>query len=907
MHQTLHPSLDRALLRMVDGCLAGVVFGVPWLMGGRHAVGQLVLTALAVAAAWAWGTGQWVRAGGIHGPTPAGNRPAWRPAPGTLWWLMGGALLLLQIVPLPPSLLAWLSPRQAEVLSLWNASSPTLGAWQTISLAPFETRAGLVLFLDYALLFLVVVQRVGRIEDVERLLRWCALSALAMAAFGIVQLITSNGKFLWFYSSPYADTSGTATGCFTNRNHFAHFLALGAGPAVWWLQDVLRRSAAGGNASRMPVPRTLGMDAKGYFACAAIGIILFAGLLSLSRGGVMVLLLAVGISAVACFRTSSTLRRFAVALGVAVMLTGVALEIFGGDRVAWRLSDFTSGSLERLDNGAARRRIWTASVGAASDYPALGAGVGTFREVYPTYTDAICADELEYAYAESCYLQIPVETGLAGVVLTLWGIGMIGVWCFRACRGGVPPRLRVCASAVAASMVAAVVHAGVDFVWYVPACMAMVAVLAGCLLRVAQMAGKALATPGTGSLFGPSGSKNVPIPFGVPRFAWGAAVVVLTLCGGAMIAYQVGPALAQPPWDQYLAARYAMRTQPREALADGDVQRQWRDTLEKVLRWKPWHARAHLALAETHRWLFDIAQKTADNSMTVAHIRDAANRSRFRSAEALERWLSRAFGDAWHHLELARRQAEQAVRLSPLQGRGYVYLAELAFLSGGDATFGQACSRQALRVRPYDGAVLYAAATDALLAGDAAQWLDYARRAFHCSRQQRQRVIDDLVASAPSEDLPTLIVMFLREFQPDLEAMQALHAACSNRCSPEQLLPLRKRLAVQTEDQASALEGQEAAAAWLGAAELHLQIGGDPDALRCAAAAVKADPDNYRAHFRFGELLLRGQNFADAETQWRWCLQRRLNDPVVERNLRDAVKGRMKAPYRNAATDKHLQ
>ena len=53
MHRNPKQAVDEFLLQIVDACLAGVIFLVPMLMGGRHAIGHAVLTLLAVAAAWA--------------------------------------------------------------------------------------------------------------------------------------------------------------------------------------------------------------------------------------------------------------------------------------------------------------------------------------------------------------------------------------------------------------------------------------------------------------------------------------------------------------------------------------------------------------------------------------------------------------------------------------------------------------------------------------------------------------------------------------------------------------------------------------------------------------------------------------------------------------------------------------
>ena len=166
MQRTLRQAVDRFLLQIVDGGLAGVIFLVPLLMGGRHALGQLVLTVLAVAVALAWALRQCLR-----------DEAGWRPTRAAVLLLMGVAVVAFQAAPLPPWLLTRLAPHTAGLLPAWGdegATLPLLGRWTCLSLTPAETLAGLVLLLDFALLFLVVAERVKRIEDVERLLRWCA-------------------------------------------------------------------------------------------------------------------------------------------------------------------------------------------------------------------------------------------------------------------------------------------------------------------------------------------------------------------------------------------------------------------------------------------------------------------------------------------------------------------------------------------------------------------------------------------------------------------------------------------------------------------------------------------------------------------------------------------------------------
>ena len=225
------------LLSVVDACLAGCIFIVPLLLGGRCAVGHFGLTIFAATAASVW----WLRQSLLP-------RQYWRRSAAHLLLLAAIALVVLQLAPLPGSWTSQLSPKTAELLPLWNENgSAGLDAWHQVSLIPAESRSGLVLLLAYGLVFSVSVQRIRSMEDVERLLRWTAYSAVGMGLFGLLQYFTSNGMFFWVYQHPFAMTDDGVKGAFTNRNHFAHFLALGIGPVIWWVQDGMRRHGMGGN------------------------------------------------------------------------------------------------------------------------------------------------------------------------------------------------------------------------------------------------------------------------------------------------------------------------------------------------------------------------------------------------------------------------------------------------------------------------------------------------------------------------------------------------------------------------------------------------------------------------------------------------------------------------------------
>ena len=905
--------LAKLLLQVTDGGLAACIFVVPMILGGRAALGRLALVALSLAVAMAWTVRQCLRKQGI-----------WRWSSAESLLLAGAVLLVLQLAPLPPALLAHLAPHTSEMLPLWSSHTDipvTLGVWSQVSLTPAATRDALVIFLAYGLLFLVAVQRIRVVEDVERILRWCAWSALLMAAFGLVQLLTSNGKFFWIYEHVYTTTRGVAKGAFANRNHFAHFLALGIGPLIWWVQEGLGRGRKWSSGFRVqssglrlprvlasPEPRTLNPEPRFRrsasksdvselgigFRVFALGIVLFAVLLSLSRGGAVATLVATVLCVGVCYRASSMGLRFVVSLTAVVLLIGASLAIFGYERVSGRLDDLTSGSLETLDRQEGRRTIWQTVAKAIPDFVVLGSGVGSHREVYPMYLE--WADSYSYySHAECGYLQVTLESGMAGLALLLTGIGICGFWCIDGLRTASERRILVCLGAVSGSLAASLAHSTVDFVWYVPGCMVLVAVLAACACRLRQLA---LGDPDRGS-------RQTTFPRHV-----GVISVFLLLVGGAwMLENRAGPVLAEPHWERFLL----LRRDAAEPLPFGDwqgentaddqedqpslaAQERMVAQLEDVLRCDPNHARAHLNLARAYIGLFHHKQATSANRMPLSQIRDAVIQSRSEavpperrldSREAVQQWLSRAVGDHSKYLQFALEHARRAVELCPLLGEGYLFLGELCFLEGGRTLSKAAFVSQALTVRPFDGTVLFHAGNEAVLAGDLEQGLAYWQESFASGSVYQKQIIDWLAGRVHPEDLEGEIRFLIDTFQPDLEGLRLLDGRYQEIARPEQMIALRRDYVRAVESEAATRNRSEAVDLWLEAMRLYEQLDDPARRLQCGQHALSCDPNNFRVRRDLAYCLADLEQYQEAKKHLDWCLMRKPDDQVLSRKMKE--------------------
>jgi O-antigen ligase/tetratricopeptide (TPR) repeat protein len=869
-------------LKIVDGGLAGTIFLVPWIMGGRDAIGQLVLAVFAVAILVAWSIRQTIRGKDIC-------RPAWLIVP----VLAGATFLLLQTIPLPTALLEWIAPRHAELLPLWKgeaAGTASLGSWASISFTPAETRGGLVLFLSYAILFVTTVQRVRELKDIQRILRWCALSALIMGAFGIIQYLAGNGKFFWFFQHPYADTLHDAKGSFTNRNHFAHFLALGIGPMIWWLYHSTRQEHSKTSNGFKSAIET---DSKNHLKTPLIGlalaVVIFAGALSLSRGGMGAVCLAVAVAAAFCFASSAGIGKVLGTLAATVVLIVSALSIFGLDRVAPRVESALDIANQEKDWSNGRFAIWKNTLTAIPNFLWTGAGAGSYCEVYPIYDDGSLSDAVEVTHAECSYLNCLLETGIFGLAALLACLGCCGYWCIACWKSD--SELKTCAGAIVASLCVCAAQALIDFVWYVPSCVAMMTILAACAWPLGKL-----------SLKLPRKS----LPPTVPRWASLVAVGATLMLGAWMIDNRLGPALAEPDWNRYLVAEKAATDREQNEKNKGtplqsqyskkvEIYQQLIGYLENVIDWDPNHARAHLALAETHVKLFDTLQKFGPNRMSVISIRDAARNANFETRDALFDWLHRAVGDSLEHLTAALKHSRRSLELCPLQGQGYIYLAELGFLEGNRVPAEQDCIRQALLVRSNRGDVIFAAASEALLAGDESRWLELANKTYRRGAIYQRRLIEELIGRTPTDQIPAMIDLFLDHFPPDCEGLAILHQICAARCPPEQLNGLFQVRAQLAEWEAAKREGNSAALLWLAAQSLRRNLGENSQALLCARKAVQCDPNFYSAHYQYAVCLLQQKKFAEAEPELEWCRGRRPGDKNLDSLTKEVIKSRLNA------------
>jgi O-antigen ligase len=378
-----------------------------------------------------------------------GDRPL--PLPGvTLPVLLLAALPALQLVPLPASVPALIAP---GLLRFGTTSQPT------ISVFPQGTYLALLRWLAYAAFLIAGLEILRRPGAVRTALGVVAALGVAEAVYGVGNLLLGNQWLLWV---PRTVPPGDATGTLVNRNHYAAVfeLSLPALLARRWLDGRRSHDEHGLTALYLAAATTMGLSA----------------LLSRSRAGIVCLALGLGLAGALVPRESEGrgTRRLLAMVGVLAAAYGMW---FGLGTVVGRFAELTDPAT------ALRPRLWRDALDLAADFPLLGVGAGVFGYVFPAYRVRL-TDQTGFAHAHQDYLELAIETGLAGLVAALVAAALfVRVVAPGMARSRGAPRTAL--ALLSGGTAAILMHAAVDFPLHIPGLVFLLLLVAAAIVTLA--------------------------------------------------------------------------------------------------------------------------------------------------------------------------------------------------------------------------------------------------------------------------------------------------------------------------------------------------------------------------------------------------------------------------------------
>lgn len=387
-------------------------------------------------------------------------------APGNPWGLalLAGVLgwMLFQLAPLPPGLVAWLSPeRWQNVAAARNLTGRDPATWVALSVSPMATTERLLFVLPAMAAFVAAREMAWRWAD--RL--WIAFAPLVAIA-GLESLL---GLVQFYLMRMDGGSTGSATGTYVNRNHFAGLLEMVLPVVLTWAIATWRRKT-----TRHEQP--VGVAIATATLVAISGCILIGVVLSLSRMGFISTLIAAGITLLLLLTSwgspESPRSRWRWTIpAAAVLLIAVFLPT---RELVLRFADLAATEEITEDT---RVEIWRNTLEVTSDYRWTGCGLGAYEPCLYKYKTAAPVNRVDFAHND--YLQIFAEFGLIGSLLVavlagwiLWRPLSVVVW--RRGSGN-----RELAIGLLGSLLIIGLHSLADFNLYIPANAAAFAWIAG--------------------------------------------------------------------------------------------------------------------------------------------------------------------------------------------------------------------------------------------------------------------------------------------------------------------------------------------------------------------------------------------------------------------------------------------
>lgn len=320
-------------------------------------------------------------------------------------------LPLIQIVPLPPGVWRALPGRDLVIQSLETVGET---GWMTLSVNPLRTLLALT-----ALATPLAVLVAGWLLPRHHLflLGWLVVAlGLVTSLLGVSQLGSTGDDGTLFG----ARNPGTALlGTFANRNSTGLFIGIALALAAV-----------------LPAPGP--HPAIVLVRVALCAVLLLAIVLTGSRSALFLAALPLALAGFKALRWSLDHRSAAQHSGgnrhlFAIALGAIALVAAGGAALIVVAPGPIGDTMERFGaKDDPRRYIWDDASYTAARYWPIGAGMGTFDEVFQVDESLENLTQRKAGRAHSDYLELTIEAGLPGLILAAMWLGLIGWLSWRA-------------------------------------------------------------------------------------------------------------------------------------------------------------------------------------------------------------------------------------------------------------------------------------------------------------------------------------------------------------------------------------------------------------------------------------------------------------------------------------------
>jgi hypothetical protein len=324
-------------------------------------------------------------------------------------------LILIYILPLPQSLISFISPEAAKMNQL--AQSPMLIAnhipikWGTLAITNYSVRHAWVQYMVYVLFFWGLLLILKQHNALKQFSLFLIGIGTIESLYGISQTFVEPGYILWVPKTIIENKRDTC-GTFINRNHFAALMTMLMLFSVAYSASQTDRKKS--TTRHLPFRRKLArfftyeyqwnQRLIGITTASIMGLGIY---FSSSRGAVISTLPGAIVLIIALSFRKNTRRQGIIMIFVALVIFISTVSI-GKDRLIHRF-DAIQRAME------SRMRYVESTLDMIKDYAILGVGPSNFIHAFPRYQSAK-DQQVTITHAHNDWLQFISEMGILGFV-----------------------------------------------------------------------------------------------------------------------------------------------------------------------------------------------------------------------------------------------------------------------------------------------------------------------------------------------------------------------------------------------------------------------------------------------------------------------------------------------------------
>jgi O-antigen ligase len=308
----------------------------------------------------------------------------------------------------------------------------------------------------------------------DRLIQFAQYSILFYAIYGLAALIFTPNMVLW---APKLAYHGSLTATFINHNTAATLI--GAGAILWFCYAFSSLQQASGFSSIRLLLLTRSNEHLAFKIIARSGgalVCFFALLLTGSRGGLIGSCLGLLVAIILMVASGQKRNSWHIVVWGSLALAVTAMLLSRMGRI---------GSQGLFDDG--RWTVYGFCVEAIRQRPLLGAGIGTFEDMFPSLRGDSFYSWGVWDYAHSTILEIAVEMGIpVAAMVVMAALASLFILARAAVKS--EGRSRRSLAAITGIVVLSYLHSLIDFSLQIPGYLIPFGILLGCGLARASAA-----------------------------------------------------------------------------------------------------------------------------------------------------------------------------------------------------------------------------------------------------------------------------------------------------------------------------------------------------------------------------------------------------------------------------------